>query len=158
MRQIQNFPPQNYHRQQFLISTETSKLDLAMIHDFLTHKSYWAAGIDKQTVEKSIKNSLCFGVYDCSVSAPVQIGFARVITDFACFAYLADVFILLPFRGQELGKWLISCILSHPELQRLRKWMLNTKDAHKLYERFGFQLHTERDTYMSYRPKLEAAR
>ena len=80
-----------------------------------------------------------------------------MITDFACFAYLADVFILLPFRGQGLGKWLISCILSHPELQNLRKWMLNTKDAHTLYEGFGFQLYAEHDTYMSYRPKLEAA-
>jgi GNAT superfamily N-acetyltransferase len=115
------------------ISTDKSKLDLAVIHEFLS-RSYWAAGIPLEVVKKSIEHSLCFGVYDGSE----QVGFARVISDFATFAYLADVFILEAHRGRGLAKRLMREIMSHPELQGLRKFTLSTKDAHDLYRQFGF--------------------
>jgi GNAT superfamily N-acetyltransferase len=129
--------PVEYRRDNFLISTDRSRLDIGVIHGFLT-ESYWAKGVPVSVVQKSIENSLCFGVYD-TISAVQQIGFARAITDYATFAYLADVFILEPHRGKGLSKWLISCILAHPELQGLRRWMLATRDAHGLYRQFGFE-------------------
>lgn len=144
---------QNFRRDHYLISTAKDKLDIETIHHFLAHESYWVPGIAKNEVDRLLKFSLCYGVYDCLGIVENQIGFARVITDYASFAYLADLFILSSYRGRGLGKWLISCILAHPELQISRKWMLNTKDAHTLYERFGFRLNTEQDTYMTYRPK-----
>jgi N-acetylglutamate synthase-like GNAT family acetyltransferase len=118
----------------FLISTDRSKLDVDVIHKFLT-QSYWAAGIPRATVARSIENSLCFGVYDNSN----QIGFARVISDFATYAYVADVFILEPYRERGLGKELMASIMAHPELQGLRRWSLGTRDAQGLYAQFGFQ-------------------
>ena len=118
----------------FLISTDRSKLDVDVIHGFLT-RSYWAAGILRETVERSIENSLCFGVYDSSS----QIGFARVISDFATYAYVADVFILEPYRERGLGKELMASIMAHPELQGLRRWSLGTRDAQGLYAQFGFK-------------------
>ena len=118
----------------FLISTDKSKLNLAVIHEFLSH-SYWAAGIPRETVARSIENSLCFGVYDNAN----QIGFARVISDFATYAYIADVFILEPYRDRGLGKELMASIMTHPRLQGLRRWSLGTRDAQGLYEQFGFQ-------------------
>ena len=117
----------------FLISTDRAKLDLDVIHKFLTH-SYWAAGIPRATVARSIENSLCFGVYDDSN----QIGFARVISDFATYAYVADVFILEPYRERGLGKELMASVMAHPQLQGLRRWSLATRDAHGLYAQFGF--------------------
>ncbi len=129
--------PVEYRRDNFLISTDRSRLDIGVIHGFLT-ESYWAKDVPVSVVQKSIENSLCFGVYD-TISAVQQIGFARAITDYATFAYLADVFILEPHRGKGLSKWLISCILAHPELQGLRRWMLATRDAHGLYRQFGFE-------------------
>ena len=118
----------------FLISTDQSKLDVDVIHGFLT-RSYWAAGISRETVVRSIENSLCFGVYDNSS----QIGFARVISDFATYAYVADVFILEPYRERGLGKELMASIMAHPDLQGLRRWSLGTRDAHGLYAQFGFK-------------------
>jgi N-acetylglutamate synthase-like GNAT family acetyltransferase len=118
----------------FLISTDRSKLDLDVIHKFLT-RSYWAAGIPLATVARSIENSLCFGVYDHAN----QIGFARVISDFATYAYLADVFILEAYRDRGLGKELMASIMAHPDLQGLRRWSLGTRDAHGLYTQFGFK-------------------
>jgi N-acetylglutamate synthase-like GNAT family acetyltransferase len=117
----------------FLISTDRAKLDLDVIHKFLTG-SYWAAGIPRATVARSIENSLCFGVYDDSN----QIGFARVISDFATCAYVADVFILERYRERGLGKELMASIMAHPQLQGLRRWSLATRDAHGLYAQFGF--------------------
>ena len=117
----------------FLISTDRAKLDLDVIHKFLT-RSYWAAGIPRATVARSIENSLCFGVYDSSN----QVGFARVISDFTTYAYVADVFILEPYRERGLGKELMASIMAHPQLQGLRRWSLATRDAHGLYEQFGF--------------------
>jgi GNAT superfamily N-acetyltransferase len=118
----------------FLISTDRSKLDVDVIHGFLA-RSYWAEGIPRQTVMRSIDNSLCFGVYDNAR----QIGFARVISDFATYAYVADVFILEPYRGRGLGKELMASIMAHPDLQGLRRWSLGTRDAHGLYAQFGFK-------------------
>jgi GNAT superfamily N-acetyltransferase len=117
----------------FLISTDRSKLDLDAIHRFLT-RSYWAAGIPRATIARAIENSLCFGVYD----GRIQIGFARVISDFATFAYVADVYIDEHYRERGLGKELMASIIAHPDLQGLRRWNLATRDAHGLYARFGF--------------------
>ncbi len=123
----------------YRISTDINKLNIEVIHHYLSLESYWAAGISKAVVEKSILNSLCFGVY-CNDS---QVGFARLITDKATFAYLGDVFILPEHRGKGLSKWLMQTIHAHPELQNLRRWWLGTKDAHTLYEQFGWTKITE---------------
>ena len=117
-----------------LLSTDKSKLDITTIHNFLK-TSYWAKGVPIAVVEKSISNSLCFGVYELDK----QIGFARVISDYATFAYFSDVFILEAYRGQGLGTWLIKSILEYSELQNLRTWLLSTADAHELYRQFGFK-------------------
>lgn len=119
----------------FAISTEKYWLDIPMIHQYLSEESYWAQHIPMELVKKSIDHSLCFGVYQRGK----QVGFARVITDQSTFAYLADVFILSPFRGQGLAKWLMEHIHQYPDLQGLRRWMLMTKDAHNLYTRFGWE-------------------
>ena len=118
----------------FLISTDRSKLDVDVVHKFLA-RSYWAEGIPRETVERSIENSLCFGVYDNAR----QIGFARVISDFATYAYVADVFILEQYRERGLGKELMASIMAHPDLQGLRRWSLGTRDAQGLYAQFGFK-------------------
>ncbi|MDF5733886.1 MAG: GNAT family N-acetyltransferase [Rhizonema sp. PD38] len=125
-------PEKLKHR--FYISTEKSKLDISTIHNFLKN-SYWAENISLEMIEKSIKNSLCFGLYE----EQKQIGFARVITDYATSALLKDVFILEPYRGQGLGKWFVEYIVEYPELQDVSKWLLATKDAHGLYRRYGFK-------------------
>jgi GNAT superfamily N-acetyltransferase len=132
-----------YRRQEFLISTESPRLDLDMIHGFLC-QSYWAKGIPREVVARSIENSLCFGVY----TGHQQIGFARVVSDYATYAYIGDVFVLEPYRGKGLSKWLMECIVNHPSLQKLRRWSLVTKDAHGLYEKFGFAPLTEPSRYM----------
>ena len=116
------------------ISTDKDRMDLEVIHTFLTH-SYWAKGIPKATVQASIENSFCFGLFKDAE----QVGLARVITDYATFAYLADVFVLESERGKGLGKMLIQHIMEHPRLQGLRNWTLATRDAHGLYVQFGFQ-------------------
>jgi N-acetylglutamate synthase-like GNAT family acetyltransferase len=121
------------HRDAFTISTDPARLDLDLIHGYLT-RSYWAAGIPRDLVERSLRQSLNFGVYE----ARKQMGFARVVTDLATFAYLADVFVLEPYRGRGLSKWLLETILAHPDLQDVRRWHLVTRDAQGLYARFGF--------------------
>lgn len=117
----------------FTISTEKGKLDIELIHSFL-NRTYWAEGISKETIRRSIEGSLCFGVFENDK----QVGFARMITDKATFAYLADVFIIEEYRGRGLSKWLMQVIMSHPDLQGLRRMILATKDAHGLYKQFGF--------------------
>jgi GNAT superfamily N-acetyltransferase len=119
----------------FLISTDARLLDLSVIHDFLANRSYWSPGVPIDTVRRAVEGSLSFGLYEHSR----QIGFARVVTDRATFAWLCDVFVLEEYRGRGLSKWLIGCVTSHPSLQGLRRFMLGTRDAHTLYSRFGFK-------------------
>ncbi|MCD8475821.1 MAG: GNAT family N-acetyltransferase [Shewanella fodinae] len=118
----------------YQVSNDPARLDFATIHQFIA-SSYWAAGIPEAVLRKAMENSLCFGVYD---GHGQQVGFARVITDQATFAYLADVFILPPHRGLGLSKMLIQAVVNHPELQGLRRMMLATRDAHSLYAQYGF--------------------
>ena len=127
----------------FTITTEKEKFDLEFIHSFLT-RSYWAEGISKEVIKRSIEGALCFGLFENDK----QIGFARMITDKATFAYLADVFIIEECRGLGLSKWLMEVIMSHPSLQGLRRIMLATKDAHGLYEKFGFTALNNVDRWM----------
>lgn len=115
------------------ISTDPVRIDAVMVHEFLTN-SYWAKGIPLETVRLSIENSIPFGVYH----GQQLVGFARIISDRATFAYLADVFILPSHRGRGLSRWLMECIVSHPDLGGLRRWMLATQDGHGLYAKFGF--------------------
>lgn len=119
---------------EILISTDPARLDVDVIHGFLSH-SYWAAGIPRETVERSIRHSICFGAFD----GGQQVGFARVISDRATYAYVADVFVLPSHRRRSIGKRLMACMTSHPELQDLRLWTLFTRDAHGLYRQYGFQ-------------------
>src|SRR5712691_4282303 len=123
-----------YRRGEFLVSTSRERLDLDVVHGFLTN-CYWAKGIPREGVVRSIEHALCFGIYDGN---GVQVGFARVISDFATIAYVGDVFVLDTHRGQGLGKWLMQCITQHPSLQNLRRWILTTRDAHGLYSQVGF--------------------
>lgn len=118
----------------YYISTDPSRLNLQVIHHYLSVDSYWAQHIPFAIVEKSVANSLCFGLY----TSETQIGFARLITDKTTFAYLADVFVLPEYRGKGLAKWMMEVIHAHPELQTLRSWLLTTTDAHNLYRQFGW--------------------
>lgn len=129
-------------RDNFEIDDDRSRLDIDAIYDFLLNESYWARNRSREQTETAIENSICFGVYD----GGRQIGFARVVTDKATFAYLGDVYILDEYRGKGLSKWLMQKIVDHPELQGLRRWVLATKDAHGLYEKYGFHefVHPER--------------
>jgi len=137
-------------RAEFLLSTDSQRLDVDLIHGFLT-ECYWAKGISREVVARSIQNSLCFGVY----AHGKQVGFARVISDFATYAYIGDVFVLESFRGRGLGKWIMECIMKHPCLQGLRRWSLVTRDAHELYGKFGFARLRWPEAYMeSYHPDV----
>src|SRR5882724_6714159 len=135
---------------QYEISTDRNHLDIAVIHDFL-RSSYWAQGISRALVERSVQNSLCFGAY----FGGQQVGFARVITDFAAFAYVADVFVVPEHRGRGVAKILMRAIVEHPELQGLRRLLLATRDAHGLYAQFGFQPLTHPEDFMTiHRPDV----
>src|SRR3970282_1385839 len=122
-------------KREYTISTDRSKLNISIIHNYISNESYWGKGRSLEVIKKSIENSLPFGVYYKNE----MIGFARVLTDYATFAWVADVFILTKHRSKGLSKWLMETILSHPELQGFRRWVLATKDAHELYRRFGFR-------------------
>jgi GNAT superfamily N-acetyltransferase len=126
-------PVEEYRRGEFVVSTDPVRVDLDVVHQYLTN-SYWANGISRATVVRSIENSLCFGIYNTRG----QVGFARVISDFATYAYIGDVFVLEAYQRQGLGKFLMQCIMSHKALQGLRRWSLVTRDAHGLYGQFGF--------------------
>jgi GNAT superfamily N-acetyltransferase len=121
-------------RGEFELSTDPARLDRALVHRFLCDQSYWASGVPREIVDRAIEHSLCFGVYRDGAQA----AFARVVSDRATFAYLADVFVLREWRDDGLGQWMIGVILRHPDLQGLRRFLLATKDAHGLYARFGF--------------------
>jgi GNAT superfamily N-acetyltransferase len=120
---------------EYEISTDTHRLNVEVIHNFLAEESYWSPGIPRAIVERAMQNSLCFGVYH----GAAQVGFARVVTDKATFAMLADVFILSAHRGKGLSKWLMQCVIEHEDLQGLRRLLLLTSDAHGLYRQFGFK-------------------
>ena len=122
-----------HHRDGFTVSTDPARLDLDAVHAFLT-TAYWCAGIPRGTVARALSGSLCFGLY----AGERQIGLARVITDAATFAYLCDVYVLPERRGKGLGRWLMECVMAHPDLQGLRRFTLVTRDAHELYRPFGF--------------------
>ncbi len=124
---------QEYYNGNFVISTDPARLDIEKISGFLA-RSYWANNRPREVIARSLENSLCFGVY----SGAEQVGFARVVTDYATFAYRADVFIDEAFRKEGLGKWLIPTILNYPDLQGLRRWLLVTRDAQGLYQKSGF--------------------
>ncbi|HYX49534.1 MAG TPA: GNAT family N-acetyltransferase [Ktedonobacteraceae bacterium] len=134
---------QEWSQGEYVICTDKHRLDLLAIHSFLM-RSYWAEGIPFETMKKSIEHSLNFGMY----AAGKQIGFARVITDYATYAYIGDVYILEDFRGQGLSKWLMQVITDHPELQGLRRWTLLTRDAHELYRKTGFAEPRNLERYM----------
>ena len=128
------FPIFEKSKDGYRLSTDPSLLDMGLIHRYLSEESYWATGVPREVVERSIQHSLCFGLF----FGTDQVGFARTVTDFATFAYLADVFVLEIHRDKGLSKWMMENIVAHPALQGLRRWMLGTKDAHGLYRRFGF--------------------
>lgn len=127
--------PYEVHRDDgFVVSDDPTRLDLDVIHGYLS-RSYWSSGIPRETVERAARNSLVFGLY----SPGGQVGYARVITDRASFAYLCDVFVLESHQGRGLGQWMMEVLLAHPGLQGLRRFLLATRDAHSLYARYGFQ-------------------
>ena len=129
---------ESWQRDDYAISTDPARLDIELIHEYLSNDSYWATGRSLEVVKRSIENSLPFGIY----KGDGQVGFARVVTDYATFAWIADAFVLAEHRGRGLGKWLMEIITAHPRLQGFRPWVLSTKDAHGLYEQFGFmKLH-----------------
>jgi GNAT superfamily N-acetyltransferase len=123
-----------WEKDAYTISTDRSRLNLELIHNFLSQETYWATGRSLEVVQRSIENSLCFGIYRNAE----QVGFARVVTDYATFAWIADVFVLPEHRGRGLSKWLLEVMLAHPRLQGFRRWVLSTRDAHGVYEPFGF--------------------
>jgi GNAT superfamily N-acetyltransferase len=133
-----------YTHDKYTLSTDKARLDTVAIHDYLSNHSYWAKGRTQESVIRSIDHSLCFGLYD----SREQIGFARVITDYSTFAYLADVYILPGHREKGLAQWMVECILGHPQLQGLRRVMLATRDAHTLYEKFGFKPLSKPERWM----------
>jgi len=144
-----------YRRDAFVISTDRERLNLDAVHGFLTN-CYWAKGIPREVVVRSIQHALCYGVYE---DGGAQVGFARVVSDFATVAYVGDVFVLEAHRGRGLGKWLMQCITQHPALQNLRRWILTTRDAHGLYSQFGFTPVKAPERYMElHRPDVYETR
>jgi GNAT superfamily N-acetyltransferase len=136
---------------EFLISTDQARLDLTVIHGFLTN-CYWSKGIPRDVVARALGHSHCFGIYD---GGGAQVGFARVVSDYATVAYLGDVFVLESHRGRGLSKWLMECVMQHPALQNLRRWILLTRDAHGLYSQFGFTPIETPERYMElHRPNV----
>jgi len=146
-----NHPVIETQRDGYIISTDKARFDVAAIHAYLT-RSYWSPGIPRAVVEKAIAGSLCFGLFSEQGN---QVGFARAITDGATFAYLADVYVLEEHRGKGLGKWIVETTLAHPSLQGLRRILLATRDAHKLYAQFGFEPLATPESLMSiHRPNV----
>lgn len=146
----QSAQEREFRKDAFTISTDRERLDLDVVYGFLT-ECYWAKGIPRDVVARSIENSLCFGLY----AEGKQVGFARVISDYATYAYIGDVFVLDSFRGRGLGKWLMECIMQHPQLQGLRRWSLVTRDAHGLYAQLGFEPLKKPQNYMElHRPDV----
>ena len=140
-----------WKRGEYEVSDAAARLDAGVVHDFLAGQSYWAQHIPRATTERAIANSLCFGLYH----GGAQVGFARVVTDRATFGYLCDVFVAPEHRGAGQGKWLVSCVLQHPDLQGLRRLCLMTRDAHGLYQPFGFRAMPDPTRYLEiHRPDV----
>jgi GNAT superfamily N-acetyltransferase len=131
-------------KEDYSISTDREKLDLRFIHDYLSKESYWVPGIPFERVVAAADHSLNFGVYHGNR----QVGYARIVTDYARVAYLADVFLISEYRGRGLSKWLMEAILGHPDLRGLKRWMLHTLDAHGLYEQYGWRAAAKPETYL----------
>ncbi len=140
--------PTTYTRQPYTLSTDPALLDLDLIHHFLAHESYWAQGIAREIVERALRHSLNFGLY----LGTAQVGFARVVTDYATYAYLNDVFVLAAHRGQGLGQWLVACVVAHPDLQTIVRFALTTRDAQSLYATAGFTQLVYPDRHMERLP------
>jgi GNAT superfamily N-acetyltransferase len=138
----------NYRRAEYTVSTDQRRLNLDVIHGYL-HRSYWSPGVPRETVTRAVRNSLSFGLY----CGDEQIGFARVVTDYASVAYLADVFVLAAHRGQGLASWLIQCVVDCPALDTVRTLLLSTRDAHALYRKVGFESLSQPEHWMLLRRK-----
>ena len=145
-----------WRRDEYLISDDRARVDLDVVHGFLA-SSYWATGISRELVERSVDHALPFSLWfepaasaasDFTPPRARQVGFARVISDYATFAYLGDVFVLEEFRGRGLSKWMMRVVVEHPRLQGLRRWSLLTRDAHRLYEDVGFRPLAQSDRWM----------
>ena len=143
----QNYIMQEWQKGDYVISTDDARMTLPFIFKFLSQESYWAQERSIEVVQKSLKHSLNFGIF----KSEEQVGFARVVSDYATFAWLADVFVVSDHRGKALGKWLIEVVTAHPDLQGLRRWLLATRDAHELYSQFGFDRLREPDRWMERR-------
>ena len=124
-----------WQRGEYLISSDPARMDIDSVHRFLSDEAYWSPGVPEDVVRRAIAGSIVFGLYHGSE----QVGLARVVSDRATFAWLCDVYVLREHRGHGLGKWLMECVKAHPDLQGLRRWLLATRDAHGLYEQFGFE-------------------
>lgn len=135
--------PREWRDGEYLITTDPARVDLDVVHGFL-RRSYWAAGIGRELVARAVRHSLPFSLY----AGERQVGFARVVTDYATFAWVADVFVLESWRGRGLSKWLVRTMLAHPELQGLRRWILATQDAHGLYQGMGYAPLAHPDRYL----------
>jgi GNAT superfamily N-acetyltransferase len=135
-----------WKRDHLLVTTDPARMDVDAIHAYLA-RAYWCVGIPRETVERALHHSLCFGLFD----GAAQVGFARLVTDHVTFAYLCDVYVLESHRGRGLGKWLIECVMAHPCMSGLRRIMLVTNDAHELYRRFGFVEATDPQKLMEIR-------
>jgi GNAT superfamily N-acetyltransferase len=132
-----------WKRNNLIVTTDPARQDVDAIHAYLT-RAYWCEGIPRETVERAVRHSLCFGQFD----GAAQVGLARVVTDYTTFGYLCDVYVLESHRARGLGKWLIECVMAHPELQGLRRFNLATRDAHSLYAQFGFQPLRQPEVHM----------
>lgn len=137
---------EEWRRGEYVVTTDASKLDLAVVHRWLSKESYWVPGIPYDVVRRGVQNSLNFGLY--AENGARTIGLARIITDYATFAYVCDVFVLDEYRGRGLGVWLMECVAAYPSLQGFRRWMLGTKDAHTLYEKTDFKPVAAPDRWM----------
>ena len=128
----------SWQRDEYEIDTDPARLDLDLTYRFLSEEAYWSQGVPREILERAVGNSMVFGAYKDGGQA----GFVRVVSDKATFAWICDVFVLPEHRGQGLGKYLMECVMAHPDLQGLRRWMLATRDAHGLYQQYGFtELH-----------------
>jgi GNAT superfamily N-acetyltransferase len=136
-------PVHEYRRGELLVTTDRSRIDVGVVHGYLA-SCYWAGEIPREIVERSILSSYCFSLFE----GAAQVGFARVVTDFATYAYICDFFVLDSHRGRGLGKWLMECVRENADLQGLRRWSLVTRDAHGLYRQFGFQSPKMAERYM----------